>query len=89
MHAGCGIGRRLRDPTRRDVPTPINEDGPEVSPYEEDYDYYLAGIRVPDWLASIFDVPWRQQLALLLIGFVSGLVAAGLAFLWGLMLAGY
>lgn len=66
-----------------------DRDGTEASPDEEDYDYYWAGIRVPDWLASILDVPWRQQVDLLLIGFVIGLVVAGLAVVWGLMLAGY
>ena len=52
-----------------------------------DYDYYWGSFRVPRWLALILDVPWRQQLDLLLIGFFIGLIVASLAVAWGLLLA--
>jgi hypothetical protein len=52
-----------------------------------DYDYYWGAVRVPRWLAEILDVPWRQQLDILLFGFVIGLIVAALALVWGLLLA--
>lgn len=61
----------------------------EVAPrrHDEDYDYYWGDVRVPQWIALILNVPRRQQLDILLFGFVIGLIVAGLALLWGLILA--
>jgi len=57
--------------------------------YDEDYDYYLGGMRLPLWLALIWQVPWRQRLDIFVIGFLVGLTIAGVALLWGLLLSQY
>jgi hypothetical protein len=54
---------------------------------DEDYEYYWGSVRVPRWLGLILEVPWRQQMDLLLIGFVLGLIVGGLALVWGFLLA--
>jgi len=40
-------------------------------------------------MALIWQVPWRQRLDIFVIGFVVGLIIAGIAVLWGLVLAQY
>jgi hypothetical protein len=52
-----------------------------------DYEYYWGPVRVPRWLAEILEVPWRQQVDILLFGFLVGLIVAAVALVWGLMLA--
>jgi hypothetical protein len=58
-------------------------------PYDDDYDYYWGGLRLPLWIALILQVPWRQRLDIFVIGFIVGLTVAGIAVLWGLVLAQY
>jgi len=57
--------------------------------YDEDFEYYWGNVRIPLWIALIWQVPWRQRLDIFVIGFVVGLVIAGIAVLWGLVLAQY
>ena len=45
---------------------------------DEDYEYYWGSIRVPRWLGLILEVPWRQQMDLLLIARVGVPALAGL-----------
>jgi hypothetical protein len=63
--------------------------GDDRDAYDEDYDYYWGGVRLPLWLALIWQVPWRQRLDIFVIGFVVGLIVAGIAVFWGLLLAQY
>ena len=58
-------------------------------PYDDDYDYYWGNVRVPLWIALIMQIPWRQRLDVFVIGFIVGLIVAGVAVLWGLVLAQY
>jgi hypothetical protein len=61
----------------------------EVERYDEDFDYYWGDFRLPLWIALIWQVPWRQRLDIFVIGFVIGLIIAGIAVFWGLLLAQY
>jgi hypothetical protein len=66
------------------------DDGPlERDRYDEDYDYYWGDWRVPLWLALIWQVPWRQRLDIFIIGFIIGMVIAGVAVTWGILLSRY
>jgi hypothetical protein len=66
---------------------PRSDYGVEREQY--DYDYYWGEYRIPLWLALIWNVPWRQRLDIFVIGFLLGLVVAGVALLWGLLLSQY
>jgi len=66
-----------------------NEPAYQVETYDEDYDYYWGGMRLPLWIALIWQVPWRQRLDIFVIGFLVGLSIAGVALLWGLLLSRY
>ncbi len=57
--------------------------------YDEDFDYYWGDFRLPLWIALIWQVPWRQRLDIFVIGFTIGLIIAGIAVFWGLLLAQY
>ncbi|MBA3747654.1 MAG: hypothetical protein H0W96_09220 [Solirubrobacterales bacterium] len=57
--------------------------------YDEDYDYYWGGVRMPLWIALIWNVPWRQRLDIFVVGFLVGLIIAGVALLWGVLLSRY
>jgi hypothetical protein len=61
----------------------------ERDPYDDDYDYYWGDVRLPLWIALIWQVPWRQRLDIFVIGFIVGLVIAGVAVTWGLLLSRY
>jgi hypothetical protein len=61
----------------------------EREQFDEDYDYYWGEYRIPLWIALIWNVPWRQRLDIFVIGFLLGLVVAGVALLWGLLLSQY
>jgi len=63
--------------------------GGERDRYDEEYDYYWGDIRLPLWIALILQVPWRQRLDIFVIGFIVGLVIAGVAVTWGLLLSRY
>jgi len=62
---------------------------PERAQYDEDFDYYWGDFRVPLWIGLIMQVPWRQRLDIFIIGFIIGLVIAGVAVSWGLLLSRY
>jgi len=62
----------------------VEEDG-----YDEDFDYYWGNVRLPLWIALIWQVPWRQRLDIFVVGFIIGLIVAGIAVFWGLLLAQY
>jgi hypothetical protein len=62
---------------------------PERDQYDEDFDYYWGDFKVPLWIALIMQVPWRQRLDIFVIGFIVGLVIAGIAVSWGLLLSRY
>lgn len=89
----------LAGPELRDDPLPgenyvtqavqRHEPYDERDRYDEDYDYYWGGMRMPLWIALILQVPWRQRLDIFVIGFIVGLIIAGIAVLWGLVLAQY
>jgi hypothetical protein len=66
-----------------------NEPVAEPDRYDEDYDYYWGDFRMPLWIALIWQVPWRQRLDIFVIGFLVGLIVAGVALLWGLLLSQY
>jgi hypothetical protein len=68
---------------------PRSDYGEDADPYDEDYDYYLGGFRLPLWIALIWQVPWRQRLDIFVIGLLIGLIVAGIAVLWGLLLSQY
>ena len=68
---------------------PRTDYGEDRARYDEDYDYYWGDIRMPLWIALILQVPWRQRLDIFVIGFIVGLIIAGIAVLWGLVLAQY
>ncbi len=57
--------------------------------YDEDFDYYWGDWKIPLWIALIMQVPWRQRLDIFVIGFIVGLVIAGVAVSWGLLLSRY
>ena len=57
--------------------------------YDEDFDYYWGDWKIPLWIALIMQVPWRQRLDIFVIGFIVGLVIAGVAMSWGLLLSRY
>lgn len=61
----------------------------QVDRYDEDFDYYWAGYRLPLWIALIWQVPWRQRLDIFVIGFIIGMVVAGAGLLWGFVLSQY
>jgi hypothetical protein len=89
-------GPRLETPPEH-LPTGSDEQpatfgydgGSERDRYDEDYDYYWGDWRVPLWIALIMQVPWRQRLDIFVIGFIVGLVIAGVAMSWGLLLSRY
>ena len=66
-----------------------NDAGSERDRYDEDFDYYWGDWRLPLWIALILQVPWRQRLDIFVIGFIVGLVIAGVAVSWGLLLSQY
>lgn len=69
---------------------PARNEGPsELDQYDEDFDYYWGDWKVPLWIALIWQVPWRQRLDIFVIGFIVGLVIAGIAVSWGLLLSRY
>ena len=94
MRAGLA-GPELRDdplPGQPYVPPIVQQHQEMVDErdrYDEDYDYYWGGMRMPLWIALILQVPWRQRLDIFVIGFIVGLIVAGIAVLWGLVLAQY
>lgn len=57
--------------------------------YDEDFEYYWGNFRIPLWIALIWQVPWRQRLDIFIVGLIVGLVVAGIAVVWGLLLAQY
>ena len=57
--------------------------------YDEDFDYYWGDYKIPLWIALIWQVPWRQRLDIFVIGLLVGLIIAGIAVLWGLLLSQY
>jgi hypothetical protein len=61
----------------------------ERDQYDEDFDYYWGDFKIPLWIALIMQVPWRQRLDIFVIGFIVGLVIAGIAVSWGLLLSRY
>ena len=61
----------------------------EEERYDEDFDYYWGNVRLPLWIALIWQVPWRQRLDIFVVGFIIGLIVAGVAVFWGLLLAQY
>ena len=63
--------------------------GYERDRYDEDFDYYWGDWRIPLWIALIMQVPWRQRLDIFVIGFIVGLVIAGVALSWGILLSRY
>ena len=60
---------------------------PERERYDEDYEYYWGNVRIPLWMALIWQVPWRQRLDIFVIGFTFGMVVAGSALLFGFLLS--
>jgi hypothetical protein len=70
-------------------PASQDDNPPERDRYDEDYDYYWGDWRVPLWLALIWQVPWRQRLDIFIIGFIIGMVIAGIAVTWGILLSRY
>jgi hypothetical protein len=68
---------------------PRSDYRPNVDPYDEDFDYYWGDVRLPLWIALIWQVPWRQRLDIFVIGLLVGLIIAGIAVLWGLLLSQY
>lgn len=68
---------------------PRTDYGAPVERYDEDYDYYWGSFRLPLWIALIWQVPWRQRLDIFVIGFIVGIVIAGLGLLWGFVLSQY
>ena len=66
-----------------------SDGGSERDRYDEDFDYYWGDWRIPLWIALIMQVPWRQRLDIFVIGFIVGLVIAGIAVSWGLLLSRY
>jgi len=63
--------------------------GAERDRYDEDYEYYWGSVRIPLWIALIWQVPWRQRLDIFVIGLIVGLVISGLALFWGFVLSQY
>lgn len=68
---------------------PRREPAYQTEARDEDYDYYWGGVRLPLWMALIWQVPWRQRLDIFVIGFLVGLSIAGVALLWGVLLSQY
>jgi hypothetical protein len=88
-----GTNADYEPPAGGDVKCPIC-DRPRSEPaaadqYDEDFDYYWGDIRLPLWIALILQVPWRQRLDIFVIGLIVGLSVAGIALLWGVLLAQY
>lgn len=92
MRAGL-TGPELRDDPLPGYVSPIVQRHQEMvderDRYDDDYDYYWGGMRMPLWIALILQVPWRQRLDIFVIGFIVGLLIAGIAVFWGLVLAQY
>ena len=76
-------------PGANEQPAVQSAGGSERDRYDEDFDYYWGDWRVPLWIALIMQVPWRQRLDIFVIGFIVGLVIAGVAVSWGLLLSRY
>lgn len=76
-------------PGANEQPAVRQEGAYEPERYDEDFDYYWGEWRVPLWIALIMQVPWRQRLDIFVIGFIVGLVIAGIAVSWGLLLSRY
>ncbi|MEJ7797156.1 MAG: hypothetical protein WKF42_01560 [Solirubrobacteraceae bacterium] len=68
---------------------PRDDYGGDRERYDEDYEYSWGGIPIPLWIALIWQVPWRQRLDIFVIGFIIGMVIAGLGLLWGFVLSQY
>jgi len=64
-----------------------SEYGADSDRYDGDYDYYWGGVRIPTWMALIWQVPWRQRLDIFVIGFIVGMVLAGSALFFGFALS--
>ena len=79
----------ITPPGADEQPAARYDGAPERDQYDEDYDYYWGDWRVPLWIALIRQVPWRQRLDIFVIGFIVGLVIAGVAVSWGLLLSRY
>ena len=79
----------LRAPGANEQPAAQHGGGYEPDRYDEDFDYYWGDWRIPLWIALIMQVPWRQRLDIFVIGFIVGLVIAGVAVSWGLLLSRY
>lgn len=82
-------GPEPRSPGANEQPAVQYDGGAERDRYDEDFDYYWGDWRVPLWIALIMQVPWRQRLDIFVIGFIVGLVIAGIAVSWGLLLSRY
>jgi hypothetical protein len=76
-------------PGANEQPAARSDGGSERDRYDEDFDYYWGDWRVPLWIALIMQVPWRQRLDIFVIGFIVGLIIAGIAVSWGLLLSRY
>jgi hypothetical protein len=88
------ITHATEPPSDGDVKCPIcdrprNDLAEADERYDEDFDYYWGDFRLPLWIALIWQVPWRQRLDIFVIGFSIGLIIAGIAVFWGLLLAQY
>lgn len=94
-------GPELNEPGRTSEPAALRPDGTcptcerplteqtRDESYDEDFDYYWGDFRMPLWIALILQVPWRQRLDIFVIGLIVGLSVAGIALLWGVLLAQY
>ena len=86
-------GPQLQPPTEpqaaHEQQASYDDGGYQPERYDEDFDYYWGDWRVPLWIALIMQVPWRQRLDIFVIGFIVGLVIAGIAVSWGLLLSRY
>ncbi|HEX4344062.1 MAG TPA: hypothetical protein VHZ31_00730 [Solirubrobacteraceae bacterium] len=78
----------VQAPYEFDYSTVPGADG-ERERYDEDYEYYWGDIRLPLWIALIWQVPWRQRLDIFIAGFIIGMVVAGIALVWGFVLSQY
>jgi hypothetical protein len=77
-------------PAGADEQPAMRQDGAsQRDQYDEDFDYYWGDWKIPLWIALIWQVPWRQRLDIFVIGFIVGLVIAGVAVSWGLLLSRY
>ena len=92
MRAGLAGPELRNEPITEQAYGPVvprNEPVDDRDRYDDEYDYYWGDIRMPLWIALILQVPWRQRLDIFVIGFIVGLIVAGIAVLWGLVLAQY